>query len=220
MREVVQWTGVFWRKKTYDRSTVLAAADAARGRGSIRKAIAGYTKILEQDPADHQVHARVAPLYARTKRWNEARHSFDAAGAGFLKAGFTDKAIAVYALAAQSFPEDVEYWERIANEQVKRGRKADAVKALLDGRRRLRAKRQRPMAIELLRLVLTLDAFHFEATLDLARLLAGDGQRRDAEKLLREMRMWVRGRNVRRLRAAQFRLSPSFATLMDWILGK
>ena len=72
----------------------------------------------------------------------------------------------------------------------------------------------------LLRQVLTLDAFHFDATLDLANLLAAEGQRRDAEKLLREMRMWVKGRNLRRLRGAQFRLSPSWRGLMDWILGK
>jgi hypothetical protein len=103
---------------------------------------------------------------------------------------------------------------------VKRGRKADAVQSLLEGREQLTKKVQRPLAIALLRQVLTLDAFHFDGTLDLAKLLAAEGQRRDAEKLLREMRMWVKGRNLRRLRAAQFRLSPSWRALMDWILGR
>ena len=211
---------MFWRKKVYDRSAILDAADKARGRGRVRKAIAGYSQILAQDPNDHQVHARIAPLLARTKRWDEARRSFDSAGIGFLKAGFADKAIAIWKVAAKNFPEDVEYWERVANEQVKRGRKADAVQSLLEGREQLTKKAQRPLAMALLRQVLTLDAFHFDATLDLAKLLADEGQRRDAEKLLREMRMWVKGRNLRRLRAAQFRLSPSWRGLMDWILGK
>jgi len=211
---------VFWRKKAYDRSAVLDAADKARGRGRVRKAIAGYSQILAQDPNDHQVHARIAPLLARTKRWHEARLSFDAAGIGFLKVGFADKAIAIWKVAAKTFPEDVDYWERVANEQVKRGRKADAVQSLLEGREQLTKKAQRPLAMTLLRQVLTLDAFHFDATLDLANLLAAEGQRRDAEKLLREMRMWVKGRNLRRLRGAQFRLSPSWRGLMDWILGK
>ena len=211
---------MFWRKKVYDRSAILDAADKARGRGRVRKAIAGYSQILAQDPNDHQVHARIAPLLARAKRWDEARRSFDSAGVGFLKAGFADKAIAIWKVAAKNFPEDVEYWERVANEQVKRGRKADAVQSLLEGREQLTKKAQRSLAMTLLRQVLTLDAFHFDATLDLARLLAAEGQRRDAEKLLREMRMWVKGRNLRRLRAAQFRLSPSWRGLMDWILGK
>src|SRR5256885_7363859 len=133
-------------KKVYDRATVLDKADRARGRGSVRKAIRGYSTILQNDPADHQVHARVAPLYAKTRRWDEARKSFDAAGEGFLKQGFADKAIAVWTAAAQHFPEDVEYWERIANEQLRRGRRADAVNALLQRRSPLRAPRPRGAA--------------------------------------------------------------------------
>ena len=211
---------MFWRKKTYDRTAVLDAADKARGRGSIRKAISGYSKILQQDPNDHLVHARVAPLFAKVRRWQESRKSFDAAAAGYLKQGFADKAIAIWRVAAQTFPEDVEYWERVANELVKRGRKADGVKTLLEGRAQLRSKRQRPLAMMLLRQVITLDAFHVDANLDLARLLAADGQKREAEKLLRDLRVWVKGRNVRRLRAAQFRLSPSWGFLTDWILGR
>ena len=81
-------------KKVYDRATVLDQADGARGRGSVRKAIRGYKTILQHDPSDHHVHARVAPLLARTRKWDEARKSFDAAGEGFLKQGFADKAIA------------------------------------------------------------------------------------------------------------------------------
>src|SRR5438105_922771 len=149
-----------------------------------------------------------------------ARIDVHAPAAGYLKQGFADKAIAIWRVAAQTFPEDVEYWERVANELVKRGRKADGVKTLLEGRAQLRSKRQRPLAMMLLRQVITLDAFHVDANLDLARLLAADGQKREAEKLLRDLRVWVKGRNVRRLRAAQFRLSPSWGFLTDWILGR
>ena len=79
---------VFWRKKTYDRSAILDAADRARGRGRVRNAIAGYSQFLAQDPDDHQVHARIAPLLALTKKWNESLRRFDAAGVGLMKAGF------------------------------------------------------------------------------------------------------------------------------------
>jgi tetratricopeptide (TPR) repeat protein len=174
-------------KKIYERATVLDQADRARGRGSIRKAIRGYKTILQHDPADHQVHARVAPLLARTHKWDEARKSFDAAGEGFLKQGFAEKAIAVWTSAAQHFPEDVEYWERIANEQVRRGKRVDAVKALLQGRDRLRARKYRATAVLLLRQVLSIDAFHFEATLDLCSLLSKEGPsgKAESERLLR-----------------------------------
>lgn len=211
---------MFFRKKPYDRSTTLAAADKARGRGSIKKAVTGYSQILAREPDDHQVHARIAPLLARMRRWKESRESFDAAGKGFLKAGFADKAIALWTVAANHFPEDVEYWERIANEQVRRGRKADAVKTLLDGRAMLRAKRQRPLAILLLRQALALQPIHFETTLDLSRLLAAEGDKAEAGKLLQNLRRYAHGRNVRRLRAAQFRMAPGFRTAIDWIAGR
>lgn len=211
---------MFFRKKPYDRSTTLAAADKARGRGSIKKAVVAYSQILAREPDDHQVHARIAPLLARIHRWKEARESFDAAGAGYLKAGFADKAIALWTVAATHFPEDVEYWERIANEQVRRGRKADAIKSLLDGRAMLRARRQRPLAILLLRQVLSLQPIHFETTLDLARLLSAEGETAEASKLLQNLRRYAHGPNVRRLRAAQFRISPGLRAAIDWIAGR
>jgi tetratricopeptide (TPR) repeat protein len=211
--------GMLRWKKVYDRTTVLDKADRARGRGSVRKAIRGYTTILQNDPTDHQVHARVAPLLARTRRWDDARKSFDAAGAGFLKQGFADKAIAVWTSAAQHFPEDVEYWERIANEQLRRGRRADAVNALLQGRLQFRARRQRATAVMLLRQVLAVDAFHFEGTIDLCSLLSkeGAGGKAEAERLLRCLERWVTQRTLRRrLRLAQLRLAPSFQRAMAW----
>ena len=210
----------FWRRKPYHRGTTLESANKARGRGQIRKAVSGYSKILEHDPEDWPVHARLAPLLAQRGRWKEARESFSAAADGYLKQGFSDKAIAVWTVAAQSFPEEVDYPERIANELVRRGRKADAVKSLLDCRARVRARRQRPVAVLLLRQILLLQPLHFEATLDLARLLLKEDGRKEALKLLRDLRFHVSGRNLRRLRAAQFWIAPSPRMAMDWLLAR
>jgi tetratricopeptide (TPR) repeat protein len=210
---------MFWRRP-YNRTSTLAAADKARSRGRVRKAISGYSKVVENEPNDYQVHARLAPLLAKVRRWEDSRKSFHAAGDGFLAAGFADKAVAIWTMAAQHFPEDVPYWERIANEQVKRGRKADAVHTLMQGRGQLRSSFQRPMAIQLLEQVLVLDPHHFDATLDLVRLLRIEGQRPKAEKLLSELARDAVGPRVRRIRAAQFRLSPGFRTFFAWVLGR
>jgi len=208
-----------FRRKPFNRTSTLAAANEARGRGRLRKAISGYSEILQNQPNDYQVHARVAPLLAKVRRWEESRKSFNAAADGYLAAGFSDKAIAVWALAAQHFPEDVQFWERIANEQVRRGRKADAVRALLQGRDQLRSRSQRPLAILLLEQVLALDAFNVDATLDLAKLFRLEGKRREAKKLLNDLSRTVQGPKARRVRAAQFRVSPSFRTFFAWVFG-
>ncbi len=210
---------MFWRKP-YNRTSTLAAAERARGRGRVRKAIAGYSKILQNEPNDYQVHARLAPLLAKVRRWEDSRKSFHAAGDGFLAAGFADKAVAVWTMAAQHFPEDVPYWERIANELVKRGHKADAVRTLMQGRHQLRLHFQRPLAIQLLEQVLVLDPSHFDATLDLVRLLRLEGQKPKAQKLLSDLSREVKGLKLRRIRAAQFRLSPGFHTFLAWLLPR
>ena len=210
----------FWRRKPYDRAVTLEAAHKARAQGRIRKAIKGYAKVLEHDPEDWAVHAHMAPLLARRARWTESRASFTTAAEGFLAQGFADKAIAVWTLAAQTFPEDIDYRERIANELARRGRRADAVQSLLDGRAQLKARRQRPVAVLLLRQVLVLQPLHFEATLDLAKLLVKENSKNEAQKLLRDLRVHTSGPNVRRLRAAQFRIAPSPRFAIDWLLAR
>jgi len=77
---------VFWRR-SYDRGKTLAAAEKARSRGRVRKAVRCYLKVLEHDPADHVVRSKVAPLLARAGRWDESRQNFDKAAAGYLARG-------------------------------------------------------------------------------------------------------------------------------------
>lgn len=211
---------MFW-SKPYDRRTALATADKARANGSVRKALKWYRKVLEHDPGDPAVRAKVAPLLARVGRHDESRAAFEMAADGFLAQGFSPKAIAVWTLAAQTFPEHVQYWERIANEQVMQGRKADAVRALLDGRAQLRKKRQRQLAVLLLRQVLELEPGRVEVTLDLADLLRRDGVKEEAKRLLYGALLRVgRGRMRRKVRLLQFRIEPSFRGALDWALAR
>lgn len=214
-------TVVFW-KKSYDRATALATADKARSKGQLRKAVRWYLEVLQKEGDDPSVHARLAPLLARLHRYADSRRSFDKAAEGFLAAGFVPKAIAVWTVAAQTFPEQVEYWERIANEQAVRGRKADAVLALLQGRSQLRKKRQRPLAALLLRQVLELQPGHIEAALDLADLLRRDGVRDEARRLLASLltRVGRGGRMRRRVRLAQLRLEFSLRGALDWAFAR
>ncbi len=212
---------MFWAK-TYDRSKTLAAAEKARSRGRVRKAVRCYLKVLEHAPDDHVVRSKVAPLLARAKRWDESRQNFDKAANGYLDAGFVPKAIAVWTVAAQTFPEQVDYWERIANEQVKRGKRQDAVLALLQGRSMLSRNRQRPLAVLLLRQVLELEPGHLDATLDLADLLRRDGLRDEAKRLLAGLLVRIgKVRSLRRrVRFAQFRIEPSLRAALDWVFAR
>ncbi len=212
---------MFWRK-SYDRGRTLAAAEKARSRGRVRKAIRSYLMVLEHEPSDHVIRSKVAPLLARAGRWDEARKNFDQAAEGYLKVGFAPKAIAVWTVAAQTFPEQVDYWERIAHEQVKSGKRQDALLSLLEGRSMLRKKRQRPFALMLLRQVIELEPGHVDATLDLADLLRRDGIRDEAKRLLAGLLVRIgKVRSLRRrVRFAQFWIEPSIRGALDWALAR
>jgi len=211
---------MFWNRKT-DRATALAKAEKARAKGSVRRAVKWYRKALEHAPGDMQVRSKIAPLLARLGRHDEARASFDMAADGFLAAGFSPKAIAVWMLAARSYPDQIVYCERIANQLAIGGYRKDAVLALLDGRSRLRKTRQRPSAIQLLRQAVALDSTHLNATLDLADLLRRDGATEEPRRLLTRILATPAGRSQRRrVRFAQFRLEPTWRGALDWALAR
>jgi tetratricopeptide (TPR) repeat protein len=211
---------MFW-SKPYDRGTALATAEKARSRGRVRKAVRWYLKVLKNEPKDLQTNAKVAPLLARLGRWTESQSAFETAAQGFLANGFAPKAIAVWRVAAHTFPEWVEYWERIANQLVMMGKRQDAVLALLEGRSHLRKKRQRKLAVLLLQQVHALDPCHVPATLDLADLLRKDGSLSEARRLLGSILGYARPKNLRRrVRFALFRLEPTWRGALDWALAR
>jgi len=105
---------------------------------------------------------------------------------------------------------------------VKSGKRQDAVLVLLQGRSMLRNKRQRPLAVLLLRQVLELEPGHVDATIDLADQLRRDGTHDEAKRLLAGLLVRIgKVRSLRRrVRFAQFRLEPSIRGVLDWALAR
>jgi thioredoxin-like negative regulator of GroEL len=207
----------FKREKSYDRYAILAAAEKARTKGNVRRAITAYRKVLEVDPTDHEIHGKVAPLLAERKQFAEAWRSFSKAGEGYLRDGYGDKALSMYTQASRYLPHQAEVWESIARLQVGRGRPPDAVKALIVGSRYFRGRKKRTQAIRLLRQAFDIEPWHFEATYTLARLLLKIGERREARQLLEGLAQRMEGRNLRRALATLFRMAPSLGAAWQWV---
>ncbi len=210
-----------WRrkKKPFDRTAALPPADRARASGRVKKAIAGYQRVLAADPHDVSVHGKLAPLLARRRQKKEAMASFLFAAQGHLKAGFADRALSVYLQASAHYPEESGLWDEIARLNLVRGRRADAVKALVEGGSRL-GRGSRPQGMALLRKALEIEPYHVEATLGLARLLGRDGRRREAAAALEDLAGRVRGRARRRVRRALLGISPTPANFWRWLAGR
>jgi tetratricopeptide (TPR) repeat protein len=201
----------------YDRDAILAAAAKAEKKGDLEQALAEYRKVLRWEPENAVLQVKAATLLAHTSHLDEAWNAFRAAAAQHVKDGFFEKAISVYTQAAGFFPKKFEIWESLADLYMKRGRKPDALKALLEGRRHLPELEYHRQATQLLRKACEIEPWHYVATYELARLLARAGGREEARHLLLGLATRNHGRELRRARAALFRLTPTPGAAWRWL---
>ncbi len=208
-------------KKAYDRAAVLEDAEKARARGKRKKAVAGYRTILEHEPDDYVVHGKLAPLLVDDAP-RDAWTSFEKAAQGHASKGFADRALAVYRQAADALPFIPEGWEQVAALHQQRGRRADAVKALLDGQGHFwRRTQDLPTAVRLLEKVLALEPWHVDGTVALARATKKLGDRAGAVERLNALLAHVEpGPPRRRVLRARFGVAPGFRHFWAWLRGK
>lgn len=206
------------RKKTAEpRSEIVAAADKARARGRVRKAIAGYRKALESDPSDPSINVRLAPLLAKIGDREGSARCFRTAAKKHLDAGFTDRAAAVNLAATAVFPLDPGFRLELARLNVLRGRKQDAVATLVEGARAIGRAGRPDAAAALLKRALDIEPWHLEACLVLVPLLWKSGHADAARQFLDGLESRCRGRALRRVRWIAFRLSPGLGTFWRFV---
>lgn len=206
-----------WSGRPFDRREVLAAADEARAGGRRRKAIAGYRRVLEQHPQDLTVHARIAPLLAASGDRAGALQSFRTAAEGQSKAGYHERSLSLLIQAAEHYPDEEPLWPEIARLHLQRGRRAEAVAAIIGGGWRLHLARQYSVAERVLRLALELDPGDADAVAILARTLGKSGRRPEAIRLLEGLASRADGRRLTAVRGMLFRLAPTPGRLLGWL---
>ncbi len=206
-----------WGNRPFNRTEELAAADVARARGRRKQAIAGYRRVLEANPEDLTVHAKIAPLLAATGDRDGALVSFRRAADGQAKAGFHERALSLFIQAAEHYPDEEALWPEIARLHLQRGRRAEAVAALTQGGWRLHLARQYPVAERVLRLALQFEPHDADAIAILARTVRAAGRREEAVELLKDLAARVHGRRLAAVRGIIFRVDPTFGNLWGWI---
>ena len=209
--------GWFGRRDVYDRNRLLEQAARARKRGRRKRAIALYQQVLAVEPDDPQIHRRIAPLLAQTKRPADAWESYRRAAAKLARQGFVEQAIGIYREASAFLARDRRLWLALADLEVERGRGIDAADALLEGSRHLRARRTRQDALALLLRAREIQPTAFEPGFALGGLLVRSGQRERGRRVLEELERHARGRQLRRLRGRLLRLSPTPRAAWRWL---
>lgn len=206
-----------FRRAPRTRSEIVAAADKARARGRVKKAVEGYRQALASDPTDPSVNVKLGPLLARLGDEAGGAHCFRTAAKRHLDAGFTDRAVAVNVAAAAVFPLDAGFRLEVARLNLLRGRRQDSVAALLEGGTALAKARKWEASISLLQRALEIEAWHLDACLALAPALHRAGRSAEGRALLDGLDVRIRGPARRRVRWAAFRLSPGLRTFWRWL---
>lgn len=207
---------IFRREKPYDRKSCLEAAARAQERGRLKKAVSHYKQALEADPDDHAVHAKVAPLLARMKKFEESWESFKAAASNHFAAGFGNKALGVYSQAARFMPRNPEVWEAMAYVYIQQGRRADAVATLYKGHGFFVNGPDKGKAMAMLRKAFSIEPWNFHVTFALAKLVKKHDPV-EALGLLEGLSARSEGRDLRKVRSAMFRTEPSFSAAWQWL---
>jgi tetratricopeptide (TPR) repeat protein len=205
------------RGKPYDRTRLLADAARARKKGRRQKAIALYREVLAVEPENEDLHRRIAPLLADTKQPDAAWESYQRAADSLAKKGFVDQAVGVLREAGVRLPKRVALWEALSEFELKRRGPADAAEVLLEARQHFRSRRERDRAISLLLRAQRLVPRSFAVNFELAKVFAKAGAPKRARGILKDLASRSRGRQLRRVRGQQLRMSPTPFAAWRWL---
>jgi thioredoxin-like negative regulator of GroEL len=205
------------RGKPYDRSRLLAKAVRARKKGRRKKAIALYCEVLAVEPENDDLHRRIAPLLAETKQPEAAWSSYQRAVEGLAKKGFLDHVVGVLREASVLLSRQVELWYALSDFELKRRGATDAAEVLLEARQHFRSRRERDVAISFLLRARRLVPRSFAVNFELARTFAKSGAPKRARGILEELASRSRGRQLRRVRGQQLRMSPTPFAACRWL---
>lgn len=109
------------------KETLLADAQKFLQKGQTDKAISCYQEALTADAGDQRVRQRLAELFAKCRRFDEARKEFETIGRNLSANGFYLKSIAVYKQIEKLFPDDVGVALILASLNEKHGLTANAL---------------------------------------------------------------------------------------------
>jgi tetratricopeptide (TPR) repeat protein len=208
---------------SYDRGEILSKAEKYRSQGRLRKAIREYEKILSVDRRDIDVHMKIAPLYIRVGRKEQAKDSLRQSASWYEKKGFLEKAIATLRLALTVDRYNLSAYLHLTEIYLSKDHLSDARNVLGAARKAFRGKKYREEALAVEERILNLAPDDFPTQVSLVRLLWRTGKRREMLDRLRCMEeQWARRgnkKNWRKTRRLLCRYAPSLSTGWDYFLS-
>ena len=122
----------FSRHIPFDRKRLLERAAQLEPGWRWRRALTLYRHLLAAEPHDPALHARVAPLLARSGRDYEARESFRIAQSGYKRQEDLRQLEATHRAASKALPKDADVARGRARFERAQGRPEHAMRTLVE----------------------------------------------------------------------------------------
>ncbi len=104
-----------------NKEKLLASAQKSLQKGQVAKAIKDYRKIVEGDPRDVRNRQKLAELYVRAHKPQDALELYESVARYYAENGFYLKAIAVYKQMQRVEPSRIEIYHHLAELNAKQG---------------------------------------------------------------------------------------------------
>lgn len=140
-----------------DRNKLLANAQKLIQRGDLAKAVSQYELLMEAQPQDVQSLLRLAGLYLRVDRADDAVKAYMNVGKQYAQTGFYQKAVAAYKQALQLRPQDPQLLRQLGSLYQQMGLKGPAVECFVKAAALFAQSGDHDTAIEIMVLVLDLE---------------------------------------------------------------
>ncbi len=113
----------------FKRDKTIAAAQKAVRKGNLERAIKEYKLLVEDDPADKRMRLKLADIYVKSSRLDEALEEYRHVGKQYLSEDFHEKAAAIYKQALRIAPRDARLHQNLGFAYFQHGRSKDAIRA-------------------------------------------------------------------------------------------
>jgi tetratricopeptide (TPR) repeat protein len=113
----------------FNREKTLASAQKHLRKGNYDRAIREYEKILEENPSDIRSKLKMADLFVKSDRFEEALQAYGEVAYAYASDDLYEKAAAVYKQALRIAPDDPTLHTQLGEAYFRLGRLKDAVRA-------------------------------------------------------------------------------------------
>lgn len=170
----------------FKRDKTLAAAQKAVRKGNLDKAIKEYLLLVEDDPSDKRTRLKLADIYVKSSKLNEALAEYRHVGKQYAAEDFHEKAAAIYKQALRIAPEDAALYQNLGFAYFQYGRAKDAIRAYSKAERIYKENGQTSAHLTILEKMLDVDPENVGIQIQLAERCEKNGDRQRAIQYFEE----------------------------------